>query len=244
MRSLKPKPRRRSAARLLDVYRKLFRALGPQHWWPGDTDFEMAVGAILTQNTNWTNVEKAIRNLKERGLLSPERLPEVPEQELAELIRPSGYFRVKAKRLGEFLRWMRASSPGSLRRALSSRDATALRGELLRVNGIGPETADSILLYAGGLPVFVVDAYTRRVFARHGFLEAEAPYEEIRAVFESNLPRDPALYNEYHALIVRVGKEFCRTREPRCDACPLQALPRFLDRWPGKKRARANGAAR
>jgi endonuclease-3 related protein len=203
--------------KLLSAYAALFSAFGPQHWWPAETAFEMMVGAILTQNTNWGNVERAIANLKAAGVLDPRRLAELPMRRLAELIRPSGYFRVKAKRLREFALWLRRKQ--SFGRMRTER----LRRELLGIHGIGLETADSILLYALRRRKFVVDAYTRRFLERHGLIAPGSTYAEIQSLFERNLPPSQRLYNEYHALIVRLGKEFCRTK-PRCDRCPLEPL--------------------
>ncbi len=193
---------------------------GPQHWWPARTRFEVVVGAVLAQNTAWSNVEHALAALRSRGLLTAARLAALPLGRLAELIRPSGYFRVKALRLREFLRYLRRRYHGSLN-LMSRASLDPLRGELLAVRGIGPETADSILLYALGRPVFVVDAYTRRVLSRHRLLPHEADYEEVRAFFERHLPSDPRLFNEYHALLVAVGKQYCRSR-PHCEECPLR----------------------
>jgi len=211
------------SARLRRIHDRLLNAFGPQHWWPGETPFEVMVGAVLTQNTNWGNVERAISNLKSAGMLQPQRLAACPLPMLAAMIRPSGYFNVKARRLRAFLEWLisrtRDGNPERLRGVPTKR----LRPELLSVNGIGPETADSILLYALGRRTFVVDAYTRRVLSRHGLIAPEAGYEEIRALFESNLPRSTKMYNEYHALLVRVGKEFCRPT-PRCETCPLRGF--------------------
>lgn len=198
----------------------LYSAFGPQGWWPGRTRFEMIVGAILTQNTAWTNVEKAIGRLKASGVLAPEKMRRLDISELAELIRPAGYFNIKAKRLKSFLAHLFENHGGSLDRLLKKRDG--LRTELLSINGIGPETADSIMLYAGGHPEFVVDAYTKRIFTRHGLLKNGALYDEIKALFTGNLPEEPRLFNEYHALIVRTGKDFCRKKEPLCEACPLK----------------------
>lgn len=178
------------------------------------------MGAILTQNTAWSNVERALARLRARRLLAPARLGSVPLGPLARLIRPSGTFRVKALRLRAFVGYLRKRYQGSLRR-MGRAPLDALRGELLRVRGIGPETADSILLYALGRPVFVVDAYSRRVLSRHRLVARGAGYEAIRAFFERHLPSDPRLYNEYHALLVAVGKEYCRSR-PRCETCPLR----------------------
>ena len=205
---------------LLGIHRRLFSAFGPQHWWPGETPFEIMVGAILTQNTNWGNVERAVANLKAAGLLEPRRLAACPRARLARLIRPSGYYNIKAQRLHEFLAWLCARIEGddalSLRRAPLPR----LRHDLLQVRGIGPETADSILLYALGKSTFVVDAYTRRFMSRHDLISPNAGYAEIQELFQDSLPRSVRLYNEYHALIVRLGKEICRPR-PLCAQCPL-----------------------
>jgi endonuclease-3 related protein len=209
---------------LLEIYRLLLDFFGPQHWWPGETPFEVAVGAILTQNTSWTNVAKAITNLKAAGCLDPIKLHKMDAEPLELLIRPAGYFRVKAKRLKNFIYWLCDHCGGDLQNLQPTKTAR-LREELLAVSGIGPETADSILLYAGERPVFVIDAYTRRVLARHGFPRAlAADYEELRARFESRLPRSVRLYNEFHALFVRVGKERCAKRSPRCAGCPLARI--------------------
>ncbi len=211
------------AADLTELYHLLFDAFGPQHWWPGDGPFEVMVGAVLTQNTNWANVHRAIANLKEAGLLAPEALDQVPLAELEELIRPAGYFRLKARRLRNLLRLVMDRYGGSLE-AMFSNHPAALREELLSVQGIGPETADSILLYAGNMPVFVVDAYTHRVLSRHGWIDFQADYHEIQDLFHSSLPEDVQLFNEYHALLVRLGKDYCRKRSPRCGDCPLAGL--------------------
>jgi endonuclease-3 related protein len=204
-------------------YEAMFTALGPQHWWPARTPFEVIVGAILTQNTAWVNVERAIENLRRERLLTPRALERVPARRLGRLIRSSGYFRQKAKKLKAFVRFLRVEFGGSLTRMFQTPTAE-LRVNLLAVHGIGPETADSILLYAGGHAVFVVDAYTKRILDRHSVVREKAGYEEIRQLFEQSLPRDTALYNEFHALIVQVGKNWCRPRAPRCDSCPLGAL--------------------
>ncbi len=204
-------------------YRALFAALGPQHWWPARTPFEVIVGAILTQNTAWVNVERALANLRREQLLTPLALERVSVARLARLIRPSGYFRQKAKKLKAFLRFLRKEHGGSLKRMFHTPTAE-LREKLLRVHGIGPETADSILLYAGNHPVFVVDAYTKRILERHGLAGEKAGYEDVRRLFEQNLPGDTRLYNEYHGLLVNVGKNWCRARSPRCDTCPLGAF--------------------
>ena len=212
-----------SPAALPKYYDALFAAHAPQHWWPGRTAFEIIVGAILTQNTSWNNVEIAIRNLRRERLLTPRLIEEVSFARLARLIRSSGYFRQKAKKLKCFVRFLRSEYGGSLARMFRTPTA-ALREELLSVHGIGPETADSILLYAGKHPVFVVDAYTRRLLERHKLGEPSQSYEEIRQLFERNVPGDAPLYNEFHALIVRTGKEYCRTRNPRCSECPLHSF--------------------
>ena len=208
------------AATLMEVYRRLFDAFGPQHWWPGESPFEVMIGAVLTQNTNWQNVERAIGNLREADLLDPHALYALPQEELEELIRPAGYFRVKARRLRNLLRFIVERYDGSLD-AMFATGLSTLREELLGVNGIGPETADSILLYAGRLPSFVVDTYTHRIFTRHGWIDFDTDYHAIQDHFHSNLPDDVALYNEYHALIVHLGKHYCRKTNPKCDECPL-----------------------
>jgi endonuclease-3 related protein len=208
-----------------DVYRRLFAAFGPQHWWPGESPFEVMVGAVLTQNTSWQNVERAIRNLREADLLEPRALYAVPPAELEELIRPAGYFRVKARRLRSLLEFLVERYGGSLE-AMFTAGLSELRRQLLEVHGIGPETADSILLYAGGLPSFVVDAYTHRIFARHGWIGFDADYDQIQDYVQSALPQDVATYNEFHALLVRLGKDYCRKSNPKCEECPLrQTLP-------------------
>jgi endonuclease-3 related protein len=202
-------------------YDALFAAHGPQHWWPGRTRFEIIVGAILTQNTSWTNVERAIRSLRTARLLSPVAVRRVRSTRLAGLLRPSGYFRQKTKTLKSFVHFLYRSYSGSLSRLFSTPTAV-LRERLLNVRGIGPETADSILLYAGKHPVFVVDAYTRRILQRHGRAHPRLAYDEIRNMFESALPADHQLFNEFHALIVNVGKHYCHKSSPACARCPLQ----------------------
>lgn len=192
---------------------------GPTGWWPGETAFEIATGAILTQNTAWRNVEQAIANLKRENLLDPHCILECNLDMLEQALRPSGYFRVKAQRLRSFCRHLVDVYGGRMER-MAQRPLVDLRAELLGVHGIGPETADDILLYACGHSVFVVDAYTRRIFARHGLVPDDIGYEDLRAVFESRLPPDAAMFKEYHGLIVYVGKDFCR-RTPNCAACPL-----------------------
>jgi endonuclease-3 related protein len=208
---------------LTQAYERLLTAFGPQHWWPGDSPFEIVVGAVLVQNTAWRNVERAIDNLRAVCPMEPRSLYALPPEELAELIRPAGYFQVKTRRLRHLLKFIIDRYDGSLD-AMFGTDLGTLREELLAIHGIGPETADAILLYAGGLPTFVVDTYTHRVLARHGWIEYEADYHEIKEHFESALPADAQLYNEYHALLVRVGKDFCRRGAPNCAACPLADL--------------------
>jgi endonuclease-3 related protein len=210
-------------SQLLVTYERLYAAFGPQHWWPGESPFEIMVGAVLVQNTAWRNVERAIRNLHDAGVMDPQALYALPIEELAELIRPAGYFQVKARRLRNLLRFVVDEYGGNLP-AMFAVDVGVLRERLLAIHGIGPETADAILLYAGGLRTFVVDTYTHRVLARHGWIDYDAGYDEIKDLCESSLPADAALYNEYHALLVRVGKEFCRRAAPKCESCPLAEM--------------------
>jgi len=205
--------------RLLEIYDLLLARYGHRHWWPAETPFEVCVGAVLTQNTNWGNVEKAIANLKRDGLLSPAALHAVPVGVLAEVIRPSGFFNVKSVRLKAFVAYLFESYGGSLERMFAG-EWRELRKDLLGVPGIGRETCDSILLYGGEKPSFVVDAYTKRLLAALGLIDVRADYETVRSLFMDNLPLDACLYNEYHALIVQHGKEHCRKR-PRCTGCPL-----------------------
>lgn len=214
--------RSRRRTLLLEIYDRLYAALGPQGWWPGNGPFEVMVGAILTQNTAWGNVEKALANLRAAGCLNPKALFGIREDRLARLIKPSGYFRIKARRLKSFMRFFFRHYGGDPRR-LMCEDPHRLRRDLLGVKGIGPETADSILLYAGSHPWFVVDAYTRRIFSRHQLVPPDVPYETLQDFFMDNLPRDVPLYNEYHALLVRLGKDWCR-KTPRCEECPLLPL--------------------
>ncbi|MGB7846670.1 MAG: endonuclease III domain-containing protein [Candidatus Acidiferrum sp.] len=202
-------------------YDALLRAYGPQGWWPGRTRFEVIVGAILTQNTSWSNVERAIAELRRAELLSADAIERVPLARLSRLIRSSGYFRQKARKLKAFVQYLREQYQGSLDKLFAT-PTTELREELLAVHGIGPETADSILLYAGNHPVFVVDAYTRRILERHGLAQGKESYNEIRRLFEQSLPANAALFNEYHALIVHAGKHFCRKGEADCAHCALQ----------------------
>jgi endonuclease III related protein len=210
-------------AKLPEIYQRLFNTFGPQHWWPGDSPFEIAVGAILTQNTNWSNVEKAICNLKKQNALAVKTIHDMPVQKLAELIKPAGYFNVKAKRLKNFIHVLMNKYHGSMKR-IGDGDMQVIRKNLLDVNGIGPETADSILLYALGKPVFVIDAYTKRVLSRHGIMGDEKSYDKFQELFYSALDRDVKLYNQYHALFVKVGKTYCKRKKPLCEECPLNNL--------------------
>lgn len=204
------------------IYKILFKAFGPQHWWPGDTPFEVAVGAILTQNANWGNVEKAINNLKTAKALSAKKIEQLPVGSLAALIRPAGYFNVKAGRLKAFVHFLTGNYRGSMKKMKDER-LHSLRQKLLSVHGIGPETADSILLYALEKPVFVIDAYTKRVLSRHMIMDHGMAYEEFQLLFHKSLRKDRRLFNEYHALLVAVGKEYCKPK-PRCNECPLKNL--------------------
>ncbi|MGA2775574.1 MAG: endonuclease III domain-containing protein [Candidatus Omnitrophota bacterium] len=207
--------------RLELFYKKLYRAFGPQYWWPAKSRFEVIIGAILTQNTSWQNVEKAIANLKKAKALSARKLRRMPKGEIARLIKPSGFFNIKSKRLKEFLRFYFKSYKGDMKR-LIRQNAQALRRQLLSVNGIGPETADSILLYALDKPVFVVDAYTKRIFSRHKFIPKNASYDEVQNLFSKNLKDEVKLYNEYHALLVRLAKDYCLKSNPKCSLCPVR----------------------
>jgi len=216
-----------SSNTLMQIYELLYKRFGPQHWWPGDGSFEIIVGAILTQNTNWVNVEKAIANLKSADSLNAEAIHKMEAAKLAQLIRPSGYYNIKARRLKNFLSWLFCNFDGDIEQ-LKAISTQALREQLLKIKGIGRETADSILLYAFGKLVFVVDAYTARVAVRHRLIEPDADYEQLRELFESNLAADERLFNEYHALLVRVGKKFCRPK-PQCKDCPLEPLPHDIE---------------
>jgi endonuclease III related protein len=239
----------RRSATIVDYYLALLRRWGAQNWWPAQSRFEVIVGAYLTQNTNWLNVEKALMNLRKARALSPEAIRELPLDQLQDLVRPSGYYRQKAIKLKLFMEYLDSRYSGSLDRMFAQPTAQ-LRDELLSLNGVGPETADSILLYAGNHPVFVVDAYTRRILERHGLITPATKYEEIRAMMEEAVRSAPAdvlkiagsaidprhkpsrmsrmtrselaqHYNELHALIVRAGNQFCRST-PLCSSCPLQ----------------------
>ena len=212
--------------KVYEIYEILLEHFGPQGWWPGETPFEIMVGAVLTQNTNWTNVSKAIDNLKRENLLSFEKLQCFPLEALAEKIKPAGYFNLKAARLQNLFNFIAQTYNGSLADMFAG-DMRQLREEILTVKGIGPETADSILLYAGNKPVFVVDAYTHRIFSRHNLVAPEDGYYELQEYFLLSLPENTALFNEYHALIVRLGKEFCKKGKPLCLQCPLGTFDGF-----------------
>lgn len=207
---------------LQKAYHKMHSFFGPLDWWPGDGPWEVMVGAILTQNTAWVNVEKAIINLKADDLLAAPALSAAPIEQIAQSIRPSGYYKQKAKKLKAYVSFFEQEYGGSIER-MRREELPTLREKLLAVHGIGPETADSILLYALDKPVFVVDAYTKRIFSRHGFIPEDYSYQQIQDFFEANLSPDVQLYNEFHAQIVYTGKQFCRPK-PCCEGCPLEDL--------------------
>jgi len=207
---------------LMEIYDRLYKAYGPRHWWPGETSFEVMVGAILTQNTSWKNVERAIQCLKRKGVLNIDGIHKLKKSVLASLIKSSGYYRIKANRLKTFVDFLFENYDGNINR-MRKEELKALRQKLLGVKGIGPETADSILLYGLGKPTFVVDAYTKRVLSRHRMVSERASYEEIQRVFMKHLPHDKGLFNEYHALFVHLGKRVCK-KIPRCDICPLKGM--------------------
>lgn len=209
---------------LLTIYDTLLKFFGEQGWWPADTPFEVMVGAVLTQNTAWRNVERAIENLKEEEVLTPLGLRGIDEARLAELIRPAGYYNVKAKRLKSLMGFLDGGYGGDLMK-LFSEPLSILREKILSVKGIGPETADSILLYAGEKPIFVIDAYTRRILSRHNMITNGASYGDIQGLFMQSLPQDVRLYKEYHALFVQLAKTFCKAK-PHCAGCPLE------EEWP------------
>ena len=210
----------RTTGLLMEGYRRMHAHFGHRHWWPGETPFEVMVGAILPQNTNWTNVEKAIANLTRDGLLSARVLYALSPAQLALLIRPAGFFRLKTMRLRAFLAFFIEEYAGDAAR-MADAATDSLREKLLAVKGIGPETADSILLYALSKPVFVIDAYTNRILNRHRLCTEDATYEELQEFFMDSLPHDVALFNDYHAQIVEVGKKFCKRAAPQCEGCPL-----------------------
>ena len=213
---------------LWEIYFRLSARYGPQGWWPAKTKFEVIVGAILTQNTNWGNVEKALANLRRRGWLNAPVLRDLSLEQLAAAIKPSGYFNIKARRLKNFIDFFFQEYNGRLGR-MAREPLEKIRSQLLSVKGIGPETADSILLYALDQPVFVVDAYTKRVLSRHYLIPAAADYHDVQEKFMAALPADVEMFNEYHALIVRVGKEFCKS-ESLCEGCPLNNIEHCVDK--------------
>ncbi len=207
---------------LREIFNRLYKEFGPRNWWPADSPFEVIIGAILTQNTSWNNVEKAIDNLKREALLNPEGIRRISKIKLARLIKPSGYYRIKADRIKAFINFLFEEYNGSLDK-MKLENLEILRKKLLMVNGIGPETADSIILYALGKPIFVVDAYTKRILSRHNIIPVSASYNEIQEIFMTHLTYDEKLFNEYHALLVHLGKNFCR-KAPKCDVCPIKDL--------------------
>lgn len=217
--NVKPKIQKK----LLKIYDQLFDHFGPQHWWPGDTQLEICVGAILTQNTAWTNVEKAISNLKKENCLKLSQLKKIKIKKLASLIKPSGYFNIKAGRLMSFIDYFSNHHRGNFDNLFAGK-LEDIRDSLLSVKGVGPETADSMLLYAGGIPIFVVDAYTKRIFSRLKLIGKTMTYDEVQSFFMKNLPHKTTIYNEYHALIVMLGKHYCKPK-PVCDPCPLKKCP-------------------
>lgn len=208
---------------LMKIYNLLFEHFGPQNWWPGESPFEVCIGAILTQNTNWQNVEKAIKNLKKNKLLDPFSLYQLSTQELANIIKPCGFFNIKAKRIKNFIKFLVEKYKGDLNKLFATGLENA-RKELLSINGLGKETVDSILLYAGNFPIFVVDAYTYRILFRHLLIEEDATYDTIQDLFMTHLPHDSKLFNEYHALLVACGKNYCKKKSPICEKCPLKEL--------------------
>ena len=211
--------------KLIQIYNRLLDHFGPQHWWPADTAFEVIVGAILTQNTSWSNVEKAIELLKKEDLLSPVAIDRTPPAKVEEAVRPSGFYRQKAARLKHFTSYLKKNYNFNMG-AFISTEGGRLRKELLSLNGIGPETADSILLYAAGKPSFVIDAYTRRMCRRTGIADVK-DYEQLKEFFETNLPKSVKLYNEFHALIVAFAQQYCRVK-PICEKCPLKGGCRYM----------------
>jgi len=211
---------------LMDIYCRMYEHFGPRHWWPADTPFEVAVGAILTQGVAWRNVERAIKNLKQVGLLDLTAIARASHDELAELVRPTRYYNMKAKKLQAFCKYVMENYGGSLE-SFFARELWGLREELLGIYGIGEETADSILLYAAQKPIFVVDAYTRRIFARLGMVDAGIKYGQLQRFFMDHIPPDVPLYNEYHAQIDAVGNRYCAVKKPACGECPLGSLCGF-----------------
>jgi endonuclease III related protein len=213
---------REAQRRLTGIYESLLAAFGPRHWWPGDSPLEVMIGAVLTQNTSWRNVEKAIAQMKARGVLDMGRLVEIDEGDLAQIIRPAGYYNVKAKRLKALVSGFHERFGNALEGAAEV-DTRELRAYLLSLNGIGPETADSILLYALERPAFVVDAYTKRFLGNHGLADRNLEYHDVQRFFTDNLPEDLHLFNEYHALIVCLAQRHCK-KKPECAVCPLAGM--------------------
>jgi len=206
--------------KLMQMYQAMYEHFGPQNWWPGDGALEIVIGAVLTQNTNWTNVERAIENLQRENLIDIEKLNNIDHSQLARLIRPAGYFNIKAKRLKNLIKYLWDSYQGDIDKFFSL-SIEQMREELLSVSGIGRETADDIILYAANKPTFVIDAYTWRIAHRHMLIEYDADYETIKELFEDNLDADVELFNEYHALLVATGKNYCKRKKPLCEKCPL-----------------------
>lgn len=202
------------------IYTCLYAAYGPQEWWPADSPFEVVLGAVLTQNTRWENVRMALDNVRCAGVLAPGALASLDEVELQTLIRPAGFFRQKSATLQRVLDVLMGEFGGSLEMFLAG-DTSRVRARLLDIKGVGPETADSILLYAGDHPIFVIDAYTRRICSRIGVCEPDAGYAELQDMFMQVLPQDVQMYNEYHALLVELAKRCCSKKRPACDTCPL-----------------------
>jgi endonuclease-3 related protein len=215
---------------LLEAYERLYRHFGPRYWWPADTPFEVIVGAVLTQQVSWSNVEKAVSNLKEQQCLSVSGILSLPHEELGRLIRPTRYFNQKTRRLKDVCRVIREDSADDVE-AFLSQESAALRNRLLGVSGIGKETADSILLYAADRPVFVIDSYTHRILQRLGRAHGRETYDELQGLFETHLPREVTLFNEYHALLVALGHHICVKSKPRCFDCPLSDICAFMKHY-------------
>lgn len=209
-------------SRLQELYDALREEFGHRDWWPGETPFEVMVGAILTQNTNWDNVEKAIDNLEERGTLSPAAILNLEQDDLQDLVRPAGYYRQKAARVKRLAQWLMDNCDGAVE-LLGDWPEDELRKELVSIRGVGPETADSIMLYALDRPVFVVDTYTLRVTTRHGLIHRNCGYYELQRLFQDHLPEDLDLYRDFHAQLVEVGKRYCRPT-PKCQNCPVRPV--------------------
>ncbi|MBW9222179.1 endonuclease III domain-containing protein [Methanothermococcus sp. SCGC AD-155-C09] len=206
----------------MNIYHKLLSHFGPQNWWPAESPYEIIVGAILTQNTSWKNVEKAINSLKSRDLLDERKILDLQKEgKLKNLIKPAGFYNIKSERLRNITEYILKNYGSTENMAGSDKDLYALRRELLSIKGIGKETADTILLYCLNRPIFVIDGYTKRIFSRYGIINNNLKYDEIRMIFESNIPKDSSIYKEYHALIVQLGKTHCKKRNPNCEGCPL-----------------------